>query len=79
MRERDLRQVNMQYMEAEEAEVDELEGIGALNFLQIDDITVCKEGELINPDSIIQLPTHLNLPIIPNIEPKADAPFLWQL
>ncbi|MFT7186196.1 MAG: metal transporter CNNM [Pseudohongiellaceae bacterium] len=79
MRERDLHQIIKKHMEAEEAEVDHLEGIGALNFLQIDDIPVCKEGELIDPNSIIQLPTYLDLPIIPEFEQKSDDPFLKQL
>jgi CBS domain containing-hemolysin-like protein len=79
MRERDLHQIIKKHMEADEAEVDHLEGIGALNFLQIDDIPICREGELIDPNSIIQLPTHLDLPVIPEVEPKADDPFLKQL
>ena len=79
MRERDLRQVIMKHMEADEAEVDEVEGIGALNFLQIDDIPICKEGEIVDPKSIIMLPTHLDLPIIPNIKQSPDDPFLKQI
>lgn len=76
MRERDLHQVIKKHVEAEEAEVDAVEGIGALNFLQIDDTPVAKEGELIDPSSIIRLPVNLDLPIIPIVEPSIKDPFL---
>ena len=79
MRERDLRQVIMKHMEADEAEVDLLEGIGALNFLQIDDIPICKEGETLDPNSIIALPTHIDLPVIPEVASSPDDPFLKKL
>lgn len=76
MRERDLRQVIKRHMEAEDAEVDVIEGIGALNFMQIDDIPISKEGETVDPESIITLPVHLDLPIIPGISNQASDPFL---
>ena len=79
MRERDLRQVIKKHIEADEAEVDAIEGIGALNFLQIDDIPASKEGEGIDPSSIITLPTRLDLPVLPDFEPSADDPFLQQV
>ena len=79
MRERDLRQVIKKHIEAEEAEVDAIEGIGALNFLQIDDIPLGKEGEEIDPGSIITLPTRLDLPVLPDFEASATDPFLLQV
>lgn len=79
MRERDLRQVIKKHIEADEAEVDAIEGIGALNFLQIDDIPAGKEGESVDPSSIIALPTRLDLPVIPEFESSADDPFLQQV
>ncbi|WP_185235367.1 DUF21 domain-containing protein [Teredinibacter franksiae] len=79
MRERDLRQVIKKHMEAEEAEVDAIEGIGALNFLQIDDIPVSKEGEVVDPESVIQLPTRLDLPILPEFGSSPDDPFLQKI
>ena len=79
MRERDLRQVIKKHIEAEETEVDAIEGIGALNFLQIDDIPVGQEGEEVDPASIIVLPTRLDLPALPDFEASADDPFLQQV
>ncbi len=66
MRDRDLRRVLKQHVEADEAEVDHVEGIGALNFLAIDDIKVSQEGEIIKEASIIKLPTKLDFPILPD-------------
>lgn len=79
LREKDLRSYITKHIEADEAEVDHVEGVGALNFLAIDDISVAKEGEVINAESIIQLPMSLDLPIIPEIDRNADDPFLKQL
>lgn len=79
LREKDLRSYITKHIEADEAEVDHVEGVGALNFLAIDDISVAKEGEPINPESIIKLPTTLDLPVIPTIERNADDAFLKQL
>ncbi len=79
MAERDLRHIIRKHVEAEEAEVDVLEGIGALNFLQIDDIPAYREGEFIDPDSIIALPTNLDLPIIPPFTQSIDDPFLREV
>lgn len=79
MRERDLRQVIKRHMEAEDTEVEAIGGIGALNFLQIDDIPFAKEGEIIDPDSVIELPTHLDLPILPEFASSANDPFLQQV
>lgn len=76
MRERDLRHIIKKHVEAEEAEVEAIEGIGALNFLQIDDLAVTKEGEPIDPASIIELPANLDLPTIPEFAADSSDEFL---
>ena len=76
LREKDLKRVIRKHVEADEAEVDHVEGIGALNFLSIDDIKVGQEGELVSPDSIIRLPVKMDLPVIPDIERSESDPFL---
>jgi hypothetical protein len=76
MRERDLRHIIKKHIEADEAEVEAVEGIGALNFLQIDDLSVSKEGEPIDPSSIIALPTNLDLPVLPEFETLNTDDFL---
>ena len=44
-KERDLRAVIRKHIDAKETDIDRLEGIGALNFLALDDISVADEGE----------------------------------
>lgn len=50
------------------SDIDRFEGTGALNFLSIDDLSIKKEGSLIHPQSIIQLPFENNRPLFPEIE-----------
>jgi hypothetical protein len=74
LRERDLKRILAAHISAEDAEVEHIEGIGALNFLEIDDLTVAEEGEVVDPDSIISLPMTLDLPLIPKVtDPRNDA------
>lgn len=77
--ERDLRTVIRKHIEAEETDVDRLEGIGALNFLALDDIAVIQEGEHVDPDSIIRLPTRDGIPIFPDFKRHALDPFLLEV
>lgn len=79
LRDKDLRSFITKHIEAEEADVDHIEGVGALNFLAIDDISVTFEGERINSKSIIKLPVSLDLPIMPSFERTATDPFLQQV
>ena len=67
------------HMDADEAELDHLEGRGALNFLAIDDVKVTEEGELVDEDSIIRLPTKIDLPLIPEVARDVNDPFLRQV
>lgn len=75
-REKFLREIIKKHIEADEADVDHLEGVGALNFLAFDDLAVAHEGELIDPRSIISLPVKNNRPVFPAFERSADDPFI---
>ncbi|MEH6818270.1 MAG: CNNM domain-containing protein, partial [Pseudoalteromonas distincta] len=77
--ESELRGIIRKHIEAEEADVQHVEGIGALNFFSLDEISVTKEGEVIDPDSIIALPTKLDLPIFPDLTLTTDNEFLRKL
>ena len=72
MRERQLRGVIEQHIESDGAEIDLIEGIGALNFLEIDDVPIEDEGEEIHPDSIISLSTTVDLPVLPEVTSPSD-------
>jgi hypothetical protein len=79
LRENDLHRVIKKHVEAEDAELEVLEGRGALNFLQIDQQPVMKEGEAVDPLSIIALPVQLDLPVIPEIEKSSKDAFLQKV
>tara|TARA_Y100001933_G_scaffold182115_1_gene180594 strand:- start:8613 stop:9626 length:1014 start_codon:yes stop_codon:yes gene_type:complete len=71
-----LRDILKAHVRSPETDVSDVEGIGALNFLDIDDLSSTHEGELIAPESIVELPVDVDLPRFPDIEPRADDPFL---
>jgi len=73
--ERDLRVLIRRHMDSPEAEVGRVEGMGALNFLTLDDLPIATEAEVLDPDSVVVLPDdHL-----PEYEPRPDDPFLRQV
>jgi CBS domain containing-hemolysin-like protein len=76
LEESELRSIIRQHIFAEEADLNQVEGIGALNFFALDEIHVTEEGEIIDPKSIISLPTKLDLPIIPVINQSPEDAFL---
>ncbi|HKJ19191.1 MAG TPA: DUF21 domain-containing protein [Woeseiaceae bacterium] len=75
MRERQLKGVIEKHIESDGAEIDFIEGRGALNFLDIDDVPIVEEGESLDPASIITLPIKVDLPLIPDVESTSD-PFV---
>lgn len=78
-RESRLREVIKKHIEADVSDVDRLEGIGALNFLAIDDLMVVEEGEPVDPHSIISLPIQSDLPLFPPFERSVSDPFLLRI
>jgi metal transporter CNNM len=79
LREQDFRALLTRHGETEGAEVSQLEAIGARNFLDLDDILVLQEGELIDPLSIVTLPTINQRPALPKFKCEPNDPFLRQL
>jgi metal transporter CNNM len=77
--ESELSSIIRKHIESEETDINHVEGIGALNFFKLDKISVTQEGELIDPDSIISLPTKMDLPIIPDVSSGPDNEFLQLL
>lgn len=74
--ERDLRQVIRLHMDATDSEIDRVEGQGALNFLELDDVPLAEEGEVVAPDSILALDFNGLQPVFPEISPDINHPFL---
>jgi hypothetical protein len=53
------------HVEDSGSEIDKTEGLGAINFLSLDDILVSKEGEPLNPKSIFPIQHENGFPIFP--------------
>lgn len=79
LHEKHLKGVIEQHIESDLGEVDVVEGRGALNFLDIDDVPVSEEGERIDPSSVIELPATIDLPILPETARTIDDPFIRQV
>jgi hypothetical protein len=78
-REHQLRRVISKHVEASESDIDRLEGLGALNFLDLDDLLVTEEGELVDTKSIISLPAAEGRPVFPPFERTPADAFLNQV
>ncbi len=74
--ERDLRDLIRMHAHASGTEIGRMEGIGALNFLELDDLPVAAEGEPVDPESVIQLEFQGNRPVFPEIGPDPSDPFV---
>ncbi|MCB2180816.1 MAG: DUF21 domain-containing protein [Desulfobulbaceae bacterium] len=79
LKEKDMRHLIRKHIVADEADIDKLEGIGALNFLAIDDLRVSKIGAVIDPESIIPLPCVAGRLEFPQFTREALDPFLQQV
>lgn len=79
MRERGVREMIRQHMEADETDLGRIEGLGALNFLRIDDISASQEGEPVDQRSIIQMPFRGDNVVFPPDAGDKDGAFLGQL
>ena len=78
-REQDLAEVIRRHMAADESDVSNMEGLGAINFLALDDVPLALEGEPVDPTSILSIPVVDGRPIFPAFERRPDDPFLRQV
>jgi len=76
LRESEIEEMLKLHIQERDSEITRTEGIGALNFLAIDDLKVNEEGEQIEPLSIIPLKFEGSIPQFPEITPSAKDPFL---
>lgn len=79
LRERDMREMIRQHMVSEDADLDRIEGLGALNFLSIDDLPASQEGEPLDPKSILELPFDEDRPLFPALDDQAGKQFIDNL
>lgn len=74
-----LRDILKAHVRSPGTDVSDVEGIGALNFLDIDDLSSLEEGETLSEGSFIELPVDLDLPRFPEISASAEDPFLRRI
>lgn len=78
-KERAMRVMIEKHMLSSRSDIDHIEGLGALNFLSIDDLNIKKEGSAIHPQSIIHLPFKDGYPVFPRMERKSTDSLLHQI
>jgi metal transporter CNNM len=76
LRERDLHQLIRLHMESRETEIDRVEGRGAMNFLNLDDVPLGQEGEPLAPGSLVTLPFDGERPRFPAMARDPGDSFL---
>ena len=79
MSEAELREAVKRFVASPRSEVSRVEGIGALNFLALDDLSVYEEGEPIDPESVVELPEEAGRPVFPGYARSPSDPFLQRL
>jgi hypothetical protein len=65
MREKDIEVILQKHIREQDSEIGETEGRGALNFLDLDDRLISKEGMSIDPATIHSFTSNMDLPEIP--------------
>jgi len=74
--EQDVHRLLKLHMESGESDITRVEGRGARNFLELDDVPLRSEGEPLNPDSIIPLTFDQGRPRFPHVSADRDDPFV---
>lgn len=76
LREHELREILLHHAHSTTTEVGRVEATGAINFLALDDLSVCQEGEVLDPLSVVRLPVEQGQPAFPRFERTAEDPFI---
>jgi metal transporter CNNM len=78
LKEHDIRQLIARHG-ASGGEIGRLEATGAQNFLDLDDVSICDEGELVDAKSILSLPLSNQRCVLPQFNRSPSDPFLRQV
>jgi metal transporter CNNM len=78
LKEQDIRQLIARHG-ASGGEIGRLEATGAQNFLELDDVSVCDEGEIVDAKSILSLPLANQRCVLPPFDRSPNDPFLRQV
>jgi len=79
MRERDVEIILQKHISEEDSEIGAAEGRGALNFLDLDDRPVSKEGAKVDQETVFTFPVRLDLPVIPESSSEEGIAFIEEL
>lgn len=77
--EEELRTTVMAHAKQGTSEISAIEGVGAVNFMDMDDLLLTEEGSPIDPDSIIFLPFENGKPCFPACSVDKEDQFLTQV
>jgi len=72
----ELREMLRRHVASPRTEIGWVEGVGALNFMALDDLSVLEEGETLDPASVIEVPEMNGRPVFPKFGASPDDPFL---
>jgi hypothetical protein len=78
LKEQDIRRL-LERHGASGGEIGRLEATGAQNFLDLDDVSVCDEGALVDTRSILSLPLANKRCVLPKFDRSPNDPFLRQV
>ena len=78
-KEKSLQHLIHRHVGQEGAEIDFVEGMGAINFLSLDDLTVSQEGKPLNPKSIIPIKHENGIPVFPKFTRHHHDLFLQEI
>ncbi|MBU2645029.1 DUF21 domain-containing protein [bacterium] len=67
------------HMRSSESDIANIEGRGALNFLAFDDLPITSEGEIVNPESIIQMTFQDDKPVYPLENGSLSSDFIHKI
>jgi hypothetical protein len=77
--EKEIQEALRQHVRAPESDISRVEGMGAINFMALDDILVSQEGQPVDPQSVVRLPHTQGRPTFPAFEASAEDPFLRKI
>jgi metal transporter CNNM len=77
--EKQLREMMKRHVASATTEINRVEGIGALNFMALDDLRVVEEGEPIHPGSVLELPVDDGRTVFPAHDRSVEDPFLQRI
>lgn len=79
LKEKKIKLFLQMHVDDSDSEIDATEGLGAINFLSLDDVIISKEGEPLNPKSIIPIRHVDGVPVFPEFTKEYHDLFLREI